>query len=356
MGDPIEVLSSGSVLNVMFHFFTQILRWVKGYSKQKTILLPPREVGDKLPAELISAYESEQYNVKARSSLLAEPDSSAPADSSPSMADITPSNSQLQVEKPKGDFLSAPMLDVPQSTSLTSSISLSPPITNITAFESTSHLLRKLEQGEDLVELQNSPVCTALAKYMGVDISPEAKLAETRRGVVIIVYGPVMSGKTTQAGLLAETYGGKVLNIDEVIVDAISKANTSAGKRARESCIEAMIAPVENTPASNVTGTESVAPKKKGDKDKSEQPLPSEPVGTLQCESPQPFQIDPVSNTTSLNIPNNTLMPTRLPEECVVEILSERLQVLLIFVFYLMSFCCSCFSNRIVRRVQCLMD
>lgn len=301
-------------------------------------MLPPREAGEKLPVDIINAYECDQNsNLKTRSSIMAEMDSTTQVESCLSVADITPSQSQLQVEKSKlkeSEHLSTPALNVPQSTSLTSSTSLSPPITIMPAFESTSHLLRRLEQGEDLADLQNSPVCTTLAKYMGVDISPEAKLAESRRGVVIIMYGPVMSGKSTQARLLAKAYGGTVLTIDSIIIDAISKATTAAGKRARENCIEAMVSPPDTTPASNApTVTDNTAPKKsaqKGDKEQSkpEQTLaPEQTTTALYCESPRPFQVEPVSNNSSLNTTNNTLMPARLPEDCVVDILSERLQV-----------------------------
>ena len=273
--------------------------------------------------------------MKTRSSMLGDTDSTIQAESGLSVTDITPSHSQLQMDKSKkeGDYLSTQVIDIPQSTSMTSSTSLSPPITVLPAFESTSHLLRRLEQGEDLAELQNSPVCTTLAKYMGVDISPEAKLAEGRRGVVILMYGPVMSGKSTQAQLLAETYSGAILTIDNIIIDAISNATSAAGKRARESCIEATISPVDSIPTSNTAPVSDTAPKKssqKGDKEqaKPEQTLAPEQTTTtaLYCESPQPFQVAPAGNN-SLNTYNNILMPTRLPEDCVVDILSERLQV-----------------------------
>lgn len=263
---------------------------------------------------------------------MAELDSTTQAESSISVADITPSQSQLQVEKSKNEYQST--LDVPQSTSMTSSTSLSPPVAIVPAFESTSHLLRKLEQGEDLAELQNSPVCTTLAKYMGVDITPEARLAETRRGVVVMMYGPVMSGKTTQANLLAETYSGTVLTIDNIIIDAISKAGTAAGKRARESCIEATNSPVDSIPTSNIPIPENTTAKKSaqkgGEKEQSklEQTITVEqPTTASRCISPQPFQVEPVNNNSSLNTPNNILMPAYLPEDCVVDILSERLQV-----------------------------
>ena len=298
--------------------------------------------------------------MKTRSSMLGDTDSTTQAESGLSVTDITPSHSQLQMDKSKkeGDYLSAQ--DIPQSTSMTSSTSLSPPITVMPAFESTSHLLRRLEQGEDLTELQNSPVCTTLAKYMGVDISPEAKLAEGRRGVVILMYGPVMSGKSTQAQLLAETYGGAILTIDSIIIDAISNATTAAGKRARESCIEATISPVDSIPTSNTAPVSDAAPKKssqKGDKEqaKPEQTLaPEQTTTALYCESPQPFQVAPAGNN-SLNTYNNILVPARLPEDCVVDILSERLQVssvnCIVWSCYDVNY-----SNLIVRRLQYLMD
>ena len=331
---------------------------MKGYNKQKCILLPPREAGEKLPVDIINAYEFDHSNIKTRSSMLGDTDSTTQAESGLSVTDITPSHSQLQMDKSKGDYLSAPVMDVPQSTSMTSSTSLSPPITVMPTFESTSHLLRRLEQGEDLAELQNSPVCTTLAKYMGVDISPEAKLAEGRRGVVIIMYGAVMSGKTTQARLLAETYGGAVLTIDDIIIDAISNATTAAGKRARESCIEATISPVDSLPASNAPVSDTTAPKKSAQKSDKEQPKPEQTLApeqtttALYCESPQPFEVAPAGNN-SLNTYNNILMPARLPEECVVDILSERLQVSSIGCVHIMSVHC---SNQIVRRLRYLME
>lgn len=300
--------------------------------------------------------------MKTRSSMLGDTDSTTQAESGLSVTDITPSHSQLQMDKSKKecDYLSAQVMDVPQSTSLTSSTSLSPPITVMPAFESTSHLLRRLEQGEDLAELQNSPVCTTLAKYMGVDISPEAKLAEGRRGVVILMYGPVMSGKSTQARLLAEAYGGAVLTIDNIIIDAISNATTAAGKRARESCIEATISPVDSIPTSNTAPVSDTAPKKssqKGDKEqaKPEQTLaPEQTTTALYCESPQPFQVAPAGNN-ALNTYNNILMPARLPEDCVVDILSERLQVSSVNCIVRSCHDVNC-SNPIVRRLQYLMD
>jgi len=93
------------------------------------------------------------------------------------------------------------------------------------------------------------------------------------------------------------------------------------------------VSPVDSIPASNAPAPDNAAPKKSSQKGDKEQPKPEQtlaaeqPTAASYCESPQPFQVEPVGNNSSLNTYNNTLMPARLPEDCIVDILSERLQV-----------------------------
>lgn len=43
-----------------------------------------------------------------------------------------------------------------------------------------------------------TPVSRAIARHMGVDLSPEGLAARNRRGIAIIVYGAPLTGKAVE--------------------------------------------------------------------------------------------------------------------------------------------------------------
>ncbi|PKU27371.1 hypothetical protein llap_22325 [Limosa lapponica baueri] len=90
-------------------------------------------------------------------------------------------------------------------------------------------------------ELEDSPVRRAIARHLGIDISAEGRAAQNRRGIVIIVHGAPLTGKTSAAVALSKYYGAACLSMDAVVTDAISERSSSAGLRARELCIRAAI-------------------------------------------------------------------------------------------------------------------
>ena len=45
-------------------------------------------------------------------------------------------------------------------------------------------------------ELEITPVSAAIARHLGIDLSPEGKAARNRRGIAIIVHGAPHSGKS----------------------------------------------------------------------------------------------------------------------------------------------------------------
>ena len=45
-------------------------------------------------------------------------------------------------------------------------------------------------------DLEITPVSQAIARHLGIDLSPEGKAARNRFGIAIIVHGAPMSGKT----------------------------------------------------------------------------------------------------------------------------------------------------------------
>lgn len=46
-------------------------------------------------------------------------------------------------------------------------------------------------------ELEITPVSAAIARHLGIDLSPEGKAARNRRGIAVIVHGAPMSGNHT---------------------------------------------------------------------------------------------------------------------------------------------------------------
>lgn len=92
---------------------------------------------------------------------------------------------------------------------------------------------------EGVGELEITPVSKAIARHLGVDLSPEGRAARNRRGIAVIIHGPPSSGKTNLAVALATRYGTARLSIDSIVLDAISDGGSKAGLRARELCKEA---------------------------------------------------------------------------------------------------------------------
>lgn len=174
------------------------------------------------------------------------------------------------------------------------------------------------------LDLKNFPLASAmvetLAEYMGIDLSPEAHEAENRSGVAFVIHGPVNSGKTTQAKAVGSVYGAPVLQLDTVIIDAISSASTAAGRKARELCIQTLA-------AKSVDSETATAPppgtKKQAQVVVKDHPPPEVPL--VRVISVIPFAVDPHEDK-EYAVPGKTLIPTQLPEDVLVEILSERLQ------------------------------
>lgn len=53
-------------------------------------------------------------------------------------------------------------------------------------------------------ELEITPVSAAIARHLGIDLTPEGKAARNRRGLAIIVHGAPMSGNEKHLGVKSE--------------------------------------------------------------------------------------------------------------------------------------------------------
>lgn len=284
---------------------------LKNYYDQKgRLFLPPFKPGEGLPERLYKAFAKEQETkeqaareeeAKAKQ---ADPSSSNGIDSTVSVeqeqqAGSSGADIQVGVEKdPLGDSC----MQITRDTGIV--------------------LPKQLD-------LKNFPLASAmvetLAEYMGIDLSPEACEAENRSGIAFVIHGPVNSGKTTQAKALGSVYEAPVLQLDAVIIDAISSASTAAGRKARELCIQALS-------AKSVDSETAAAPPPQGTKKVQvivkEHPVKEHPPSDAPLApvfSVVPFTVDPHEDK-EYAVPGKTLIPTQLPEDTMVEIFSERLQ------------------------------
>ncbi|XP_075796761.1 hydrocephalus-inducing protein homolog isoform X3 [Pelodiscus sinensis] len=219
----------------------KILRMVKGYDSHNTLLLPPRIPGEKLPPELLEYYK-EQKRI---------PDEQAKAKMMEAIIQETDEEETLSLSEHR----------VKRNPSGSTCTSIFP---SFSVFEeSRSHkvesILKQEEEEEEeghgpedqrridsscreaVGELDDNPVSRAIARHLGIDNTPQGRAAKNRRGIVILIHGAPLTGKTTAAVALAKHYGAACLSIDSVVLDALSDKSSPSGLRARELCIRAAI-------------------------------------------------------------------------------------------------------------------
>ncbi|XP_072551301.1 hydrocephalus-inducing protein homolog [Salminus brasiliensis] len=195
----------------------KILRMMKGYDAQSMLLLPPRAPGEPLPAELVDYYKEQCQ----------EPEQESKA--------VSCKGDQTADEGENGHF-------VEQKENLSSS----PPGEIIKEEErvDTAPVLAKNGvitgaaggKTSSVGDLEVDPVSRAIARHMGIDMSPEGQAARNRRGIAIIVHGAPLSGKTALAVSLAKHYGAACLDIDGVVQEALMSGVSTAAMQARELC------------------------------------------------------------------------------------------------------------------------
>lgn len=215
----------------------KILRIMKGYDEYNTILLPPRGTGEKLPPELMEYYEEQMKKLEESERTRKEAEEAALA----AKRELEDQNGEGESDEGKED--DSVRTDLPPGT-----IDSRPGSKAGTAepLDLEGRLKKEeMEDGDDTTssigvgELEITPVSAAIARHLGIDLTPEGKAARNRRGLAIIVHGAPMSGKTATAIALAKKYEAAILTVDQMILDAISSGNTTSGLRAREMCQEA---------------------------------------------------------------------------------------------------------------------
>ncbi|KAM6352746.1 hydrocephalus-inducing protein homolog isoform 6-T13 [Alca torda] len=225
----------------------QILRMLKDYDHCNTLLLPPRAPGEKLPPEVLEYYQDQKrLQDEQAKSQTGEPagqdnanfeDVRFLSDQGGKPAGIVHAISSHSLTVPSSIF------DESQSNKVDSKSECGEEEEEGVEKRcgAAEHRRSTTSSKEATGELDDSPVCRAIARHLGIDISAEGRAAQNRRGIVVIVHGAPMTGKTSAAVTLSKYYGAACLSIDAVVTEAISDRSSSAGLRARELCVRAAI-------------------------------------------------------------------------------------------------------------------
>ncbi|XP_049719569.1 hydrocephalus-inducing protein homolog isoform X3 [Elephas maximus indicus] len=352
----------------------KILRKLKGYDSFNTLLLPPRTPGEKLPPELYEFFKEmkqskeEQMKAKYMESLAQEnEDEDGPS------SDQGTSASTKRTSLSRGISVTSNLEE--QHIPMVESKTYPDEDDNDESLEKIMFQTDQIQSidshsMEEVGEVEDNPVSKAIARHLGIDISAEGRLAKSRKGIAIIVHGTPFSGKSATAISLAKYYSAACLSIDSIVLEAISDGNNIPGIRARELCIKAAIeqsikegeeSAQETTLNPNITGQTRLSNEALG-KFTSESTLATpetkpgknlrgsvligknkaeshgsgsqkqhhlHPSETPQISSsPQPFGPTQRRLSVSVSIGGETgLMSCVLPEELLVQILAERIQL-----------------------------
>uniref|UniRef100_A0A672UG67 HYDIN axonemal central pair apparatus protein n=1 Tax=Strigops habroptila TaxID=2489341 RepID=A0A672UG67_STRHB len=220
----------------------EILRMLKDYNCHNTLLLPPRAPGENLPPEVLE-YGEEQKRLqdeqeKSKTGETAGQDNGEGLILFPSDQGGKHSAGIVHTSSTRSSVVPFSIFDESQSNKVDAK--------SVCGEEEQESVERKRRIGnnpnkEAAGELDNSPVFRAIARHLGIDISAEGCAARNRRGIVIIVHGAPLTGKTAAAVALSKRYGAACLSIDTVVKEAISSRSSLAGLHARELCIRAAI-------------------------------------------------------------------------------------------------------------------
>ncbi|GAB1599203.1 hypothetical protein Ahia01_000197500, partial [Argonauta hians] len=282
----------------------KILRMMRGYDEFKTLLLPPRSAGEKLPPELIDYYKEKTRKLREMEKTLKEGQSALSSVSEcvpePETKEVTDHSKYSSVDnvtnEGSGDYNDKQAVEEPEDLKT-----------------------KDTENNAGVGELEMTPVAAAITRYLGIDLSPD--------------------GKSATAVELANHYDIPVLNIDDMIIEAIAKGTTAADMRAREFCTEAAVRrreeqkPEEAEEKKMTLSTTDnllsggVIPRKISHKAGNNKAVSE---GASQIFTSPPPLIYPVVkelNIKSAIYGDLNLMSCILPEDVVVEILTDRIQL-----------------------------
>ncbi|XP_047451812.1 hydrocephalus-inducing protein homolog [Mugil cephalus] len=266
----------------------KILRMMQGYDENNVLLLPPRAPYESLPPELLDCYKDDSSELKDEDKEEAEKD--------PEIRTLTVKPAEILVS------------------------------------ELTSSNCR-------LGQLEMTPVSRAIARHMGVDLSPEGQAARNRRGIAIIVYGAPMTGKSSTAADLARYYGAACLNVDAVVTDVLLNGTSPVSLTARQlyECAAAEYAQKKAEEAAQGVGdtTESGTSPPFESSDHNSAPATLDTVEVVENPSEDncskngtKAHVEAESTHVALCLGGDVrTLSSLLPEQLLVDILAERFQL-----------------------------
>ncbi|KAG2469946.1 HYDIN protein, partial [Polypterus senegalus] len=296
----------------------KILQLLTGYDSENILLLPPRNPGEKLPPEILEYFEEwkrqEERGKREEGPKTDENEDGAPLESGTIQEPTTISGPQEQ----------ASFQPVAEETDEA-----------LREGEMTKTQMGALSTSNRVGEIDMTPVSKANARHMGVDLSLEGSAARNRRGIAIIVHGGPLSGKTSTAVTLAKHYGIPCLNIDGIVLEAVANGSTVAGLQARELCAKAAQEQAQKKAEEAAThAMDTLASQAQGAGF-----LSVEAVTKHTSEGSQASEGKSTSATVTTMLPQRRLsisvsvagetglLSCVLPDDLLIEILAERLQL-----------------------------
>ncbi|CAH8852927.1 unnamed protein product [Trichobilharzia szidati] len=221
----------------------EILRSLNGYDEYGNLLLPPRKPGDPLPTELIAYYE-EQIKLP-NSKFSEESEDNTPVENVTDeknikeikFSEVSPSSwkdmkkSNTTTTTTNNTSTSESDRNKPDSRSTMSDLFLD----NIKREDSKLSNLNIFTSGKQTLDV--TPVSLALSKYLGMDSHQETCKSD-QLGIVILVHGALQSIRQNVINRLAKQYNAIVLNINQIIIEALLTSTSDTACQARQICLD----------------------------------------------------------------------------------------------------------------------
>ncbi|NXI34967.1 HYDIN protein, partial [Galbula dea] len=221
----------------------QILRLLKDYDSNNTLLLPPRAPGEKLPPEVLQFYQDQKRlqdeQAKPMTGEAAGQDNANPEDAQALLDQGGRHSAGVAHSSSRSSLVRSSLPDGKQSK--VGSECGEEGEEGAEKRPRTGHQQSSSSSKEAMGELDESPVSRAITRHLGSRSSPEGRAARSRRGIILIIHGAPLAGKTRTAVALSRHYGAACLSLDALVTEAIADRSSSAGLRARELCLRAAI-------------------------------------------------------------------------------------------------------------------
>ncbi|TNN13811.1 Hydrocephalus-inducing protein, partial [Schistosoma japonicum] len=217
----------------------EILRSLDGYDEYGRLFLPPRKPGETLPSEIILHYEKQNKSSgsKLSSGELEENISTENTDDKnvKELKFLRVSSSSTSLKEMKKSNTT--------TTNTTSSNTTSTTGSERNKFDSRSVIcesyLDDVKREDSKISKQTldvTPVSLAISRHLGIDSTHESSKSN-RFGIIILVNGALESIRRDIVNSLSNKYEAIILNINQIIIEALLTSTTDAACHARQLCI-----------------------------------------------------------------------------------------------------------------------